>query len=103
MKFFRKTFAFLISAMIMASLVGCGASNEADEEEAAKIEEPKQQEVAQESKEENDITESTSESEETTDDSKILVLYFSRTGEQYTVGVIDKGTLIEKFNATKSL
>lgn len=91
MKFFRKTFAFLISAMIMASLVGCGASNEADEEEAAKIEEPKQQEVAQESKEENDITESTSESEETTDDSKILVLYFSRTGEQYTVGVIDKG------------
>ena len=28
MKFFRKTFAFLISAMIMASLVGCGASNE---------------------------------------------------------------------------
>ncbi len=41
MKFFGKTFAFLISAMLMASLVGCGASNEAVEESTTQIEEPK--------------------------------------------------------------
>ncbi len=37
MTFFRKTFAFLISAMIMASLVGCGAANEADGESTTQI------------------------------------------------------------------
>ena len=92
MKFFRKTFAFLISAMIMASLVGCGASNEADEEPTTQIEELKQQEAVQGTPQESDSsTENTAKSEDSEEKGKILVIYFSRTGEQYTVGVIDKG------------
>ena len=92
MKLFRKIFAFLISAMLMASLVGCGASNEAGEESTTQTEEPKQQEVVQGTPQESDSsTENTAKSEDSEEKGKILVIYFSRTGEQYTVGVIDKG------------
>ena len=42
--------------------------------------------------------------EQTTSDTKILVVYFSRTGEQYTVGVIDEGntTIVAKMIAEKT-
>ena len=39
-----------------------------------------------------------------TSDTKILVVYFSRTGEQYTVGVIDEGNtaIVAKMIAEKN-
>ncbi len=92
MKYFRKVFVFFISAMLMTSLVGCGAANEAGGESTTQIEEPKQHEAVQEAPlESNSSTESAAKSEDTVENNRILVLYFSRTGEQYTVGVIDKG------------
>jgi len=70
----------LVIAMVF-SLMGCGGSQ--DQEEAA---EPEEQEEA--------VTEEPAE-EETGEDAVseggVLVVYFSRTGEQYQVGVIDKG------------
>ena len=70
----------LVIAMVF-SLMGCGGSQ--DQEEAA---EPEEQEES--------VPEETAE-EETGEDAVseggVLVVYFSRTGEQYQVGVIDKG------------
>ena len=70
----------LVIAMVF-SLMGCGGSQ--DQEEAA---EPEEQEEA--------VTDETAEEEtgeEGASEGGVLVVYFSRTGEQYQVGVIDKG------------
>ena len=70
----------LVIAMVF-SLMGCGGSQ--DQEEAA---EPEEQEES--------VPEGTAEEEtgeEGASEGGVLVVYFSRTGEQYQVGVIDKG------------
>ena len=73
----RNKFALLLAAVLM--LTGCGSAAAATS--AAKKEET----TAAAAKEE---TTTAAVKEETTDK---LVLYFSRTGEQYTVGVIEHG------------
>ena len=70
----------LVIAMVF-SLMGCGGTQ--DQEEAAEPEE-QEESVPEETAEEETGEEGASEG-------GVLVVYFSRTGEQYQVGVIDKG------------
>ena len=70
----------LASALVIAmvfSLMGCGGSQ--DQEEAAEPEDTAEAETGD------------AADEEAAGGSSVLVVYFSRTGEQYQVGVIDKG------------
>ena len=104
MNYIRKNIALILSAMLMISLVGCGSSESVSEETDSQTQE--QDTVKEEEQTAAAVTdESTSESEdpqindtsdsveadEASGGSGALVVYFSRTGEQYTVGVIDKG------------
>ena len=76
-----KRFGILILLMVLVfTAASCGSGNSEDQAGAAE--------------------ESTAEQQETTSDTEVapgegegkaLVVYFSRTGEQYKVGVIDKG------------
>ena len=68
----KKILILLFSALMIVGLFGCG--NKEEQSEPVKPQE------------ETEPTEP-----ETKEEKKILVLYFSRTGEQYNVGVIDKG------------
>ena len=70
----------LASALVIAmvfSLMGCGGSQ--DQEEAAEPEDTAEAETGD------------AADEEAAGGSGVLVVFFSRTGEQYQVGVIDKG------------
>ena len=101
----KKLMGTMLACVMILSLAGCG-NNENETNVTAEAD------AAQEPSVENNVTgadsvqteeltkqdegsaeaESTDIGEETeSSDSNILVLYFSRTGEQYTVGVIDKG------------
>ncbi len=68
--------AFLIMLVMMICIAGCGKSQENDKEKNKASTGKKN---TQESK------------SSVTGGGKILVVYFSRTGEQYTVGVIEEG------------
>ena len=70
----------LVIAMVF-SLMGCGGSQ--DQEEAAEPEEQEEDVTDEPAEEETD--------EDAVSEGGVLVVYFSRTGEQYQVGVIDKG------------
>ena len=89
---------FLVLAFIIA---GCGNSaenvtssqeNNTQNNEQSNIETdasaPREE---QDSEQEEITTDSTEESTEVNSGADVLVVYFSRTGEQYSVGVIDKG------------
>ena len=79
----KKIFAILITAVLVFSLAACsGTSGESSSK-------PESTTKAQASTEKSK-TDST-ESDNTSTGSKSLVVYFSRTGEQYGVGVIEKG------------
>lgn len=79
----KKIFAILITAVLVFSLAACsGTSGESSSK-------PESTTKAQASTEKSK-TDST-ESDNTSSGSKSLVVYFSRTGEQYGVGVIEKG------------
>ena len=89
--------AILLCALLLVSLAAC-----ADAGSAGKTSGPTGSTAGRETEPEPKQTEPESESGETTEpasapheprasDSTVLVVYFSRTGEQYTVGVIDKG------------
>ena len=79
----KKIFAILITAVLVFSLAACsGTSGESSSR-------PESTTKAQASTEKSK-TDST-ESDNTSSGSKSLVVYFSRTGEQYGVGVIEKG------------
>ena len=79
----KKIFAILITAVLVFSLAACsGTSGES-------CSKPESTTKAQASTEKSK-TDST-ESDNTSSGSKSLVVYFSRTGEQYGVGVIEKG------------
>ena len=70
----------LVIAMVF-SLMGCGGSQ--DQEEAAEPEEQEESVPDEPAEEET--------GEDAVSEGGVLVVYFSRTGEQYQVGVIDNG------------
>ena len=88
----KKSGILLLAVMMVLTLIGC--QNE-----------PKKEEEPEEQYEESEKTDDGSEEkeQEPTGDG-ILVVYFSRTGEQYQVGVIDEGNtaIIAKMIAEKT-
>lgn len=116
LKVSERFIAFLLVALIVFMLAGCGSStssqdgtptgsqneNSEDQSQGTMREDNTQAEAEKQESDETGQDEAqvdspgsdqdtgqTIESENTNSD--ILVIYFSRTGEQYTVGVIDKG------------
>ena len=99
MKAMKKLVAFVLMVFMLVSLVGCGTS--AGKQETPNNEKQETRVTSQQTENnsetpEPDATESEPQSAEENEQSEnsgsnILVVYFSRTGEQYTVGVIDKG------------
>ena len=100
----KKGFALMLAAALM--LTGCGSSSapasapapaetaketEETQTEAASPEEPGAETADAEPAEEETAAAANDADTETENSSDALVLYFSRTGEQYVVGVIDKG------------
>ncbi|MBR0133284.1 MAG: flavodoxin [Lachnospiraceae bacterium] len=67
---------FLIMLVMMICIAGCGNSQENDKEK---------------NKASSDKKNAQEPNSSVIGDGKILVVYFSRTGEQYTVGVIEEG------------
>ena len=84
----KRCFSLITAALLVIALAGCGKSStdNSKEEEIAVLSENTQAETSEIAQVE------TSESTQTENSgSDILVVYFSRTGEQYGVGVIDEG------------
>ena len=85
--------AFLLALLTVVSLAGCGADNQIQEqnisETANTSEQPGSDETTAPAPQ--DSAQPASQEHAQSAGSKTLVLYFSRTGEQYTVGVIEKG------------
>ena len=77
MKYMVKTASLLAALSLLA---GCGTS-------ASQSAVSETQETETKTEEQETVTEETPETEE----KNVLVIYFSRTGEQYEVGEIDKG------------
>ncbi len=72
----KKTINCLLSLLVLLSICGCQNKTEKEETEVH---------------EEENVETAPQESETEAADGQSLVVYFSRTGEQYTVGVIDEG------------
>ena len=101
----KKGFALLLAAVLM--LTGCGSSSASTDTpvpaetaketvketqtEAAGTEEASTEAVDAEQTEDGTEATVNAAGTETESSSDTLVIYFSRTGEQYVVGVIDKG------------
>ena len=87
----RKGFVIIACLLMAVLFVACGNSNETYKEETK----PENAITDTNEKPETDtVNESSAEKVDEDQDvsnSKILVVYFSRTGEQYNVGVIEKG------------
>ena len=96
MKQFKRFVAFSALLVMIFALAGCGKSAESNSKQSAAPTETQVTENTEENKQEDATGETTETvgaqvSESENNDNGILVVYFSRTGEQYTVGVIDKG------------
>ena len=77
----KKVISLIMIFALVVAFVGCGASVDDNTDSTTSVTEAKA-----------DTEETTAEQEsETISDNKTLVVYFSRTGEQYGVGVIEKG------------
>ena len=81
----KKITALILTAMIALAVCGCGGNQTAETETA------QTQAVTEtvETAEETEVAET--EGGNDTAGTSSLVIYFSRTGEQYQVGVIDHG------------
>ena len=90
-KMFKRRCAVITAFILMTVLfVACGNSDETNKEGAK----PESATTTNDKKSESDTSAESFEEkadEEQDISSKILVVYFSRTGEQYNVGVIEKG------------
>lgn len=99
----KKLIGTILSCIMILSFAGCG-NNENDanvvasagtaqatevEDDVTRTDPVQTEKLPQENEQSADIKE-----EADPESSNILILYFSRTGEQYTVGVIDMLTLI---------
>ena len=85
----KKIIAIILAAVTLFALAACGTTNEP----ATSGSTPSTPESTA-AKNETSNSNAASETEQTTEPAavtKILVVYFSRTGEQYSVGNIDKG------------
>ena len=101
MKQLKRLGTLLLAVALILSLAACASSanDTAEEQQETVTENPTQEndtqteEQPQEQTEEQPQEQSEDESapDEATDGNSALVVYFSRTGEQYNVGVIDKG------------
>ena len=96
----KRLFSILITCVLACSLAACGNAGSSTENNssAAPSAEISSQSTAADDKtapEQTDepVTETPADNADGSDSkgSRILVVYFSRTGEQYTVGVIDHG------------
>ena len=99
----KRMTALLILFALLFILAGCGNTagnsaepvNEQTQESDTAVTESESEEPAQTESEPEPVAEETAPEEEPPAEeetgSSILVLYFSRTGEQHNVGVIDKG------------
>ena len=87
----KKPFSFMLIIVLLLGLAGCG--NSADKAEPQATEATTTAPPAPNDTAETNapVEQPTNPSTADTAGSSVLVLYFSRTGEQYTVGVIDKG------------
>ncbi len=89
--------AILLCAVLLISLAACADSGSAGKTSgptgstAGKESSPEPKQTEPESDPVEPTEPASAPQEPTGSDSTILVVYFSRTGEQYTVGVIDKG------------
>ena len=85
----------VLSLGLILSLAACGSAGSRTENNssAAPSEEPGSQAAAADDKTTSEQTNEPADNEDgrESEGSRILVVYFSRTGEQYTVGVIDHG------------
>jgi len=101
MKNLKRLGTLLLAVVLILSLAACASSTNdtAEEQQETVTENPTQQddtqteeqpqEQAEEQPQEQTVDETTPD--EATNGNGVLVVYFSRTGEQYEVGVIDKG------------
>ena len=95
----KRTLSLLLAALLLVGLCACsGGSSPAASAlptEPLKTEAPVEKEAAQPESEATSAAETpaaeTEPTEEAASGTKILVVFFSRTGEQYNVGVIDEG------------
>ena len=88
-KIIKKIIAIILAAVTLFALAACGTTNE-----PATLGSTQSTPESTAAKNETSNSNAASETEQTTEpgaETKILVVYFSRTGEQYTVGTIDKG------------
>lgn len=94
----KRLFAMLLCFVMVFTLAACGNSTKnsdsmesTGQEAASKPEAADSQTPASSETEPQTGTDTPADTEEPASGSNILVVYFSRTGEQYRVGVIDKG------------
>ena len=96
----KRLLAILITCILAGSLAACGSAGSSTENKSssASSEETGSQAAAADNKTAPELAnepanETPADNADGSDseDSRILVVYFSRTGEQYTVGVIDHG------------
>lgn len=89
--------AILLCVVLLVSLAACadadgvGRTSGPDGNTAARESEPEPRQTEAESEPAETTEPASAPQELTASDGAVLVIYFSRTGEQYTVGVIDKG------------
>lgn len=86
----KRVILLLLILAITLSMTGCG-SNTTAQATPAPTSEPTtpEAEISPDNETQNSISEEVAQNDESS--VKMLVVYFSRTGEQYNVGVIDKG------------
>ena len=83
----KRIIALLTVIALVLAFAGCSANTKNDSTEAATTANAETATAAKESA----TTENNASATETGSGSKSIVVYFSRTGEQYGVGVIEKG------------
>ncbi len=90
--------SLFLTALMVISLSACGSKDSSVEDSAQQNNTVESDQSTKEDTAEASTTGEASQTEDQTTESEpgsesgdILVVYFSRTGEQYTVGVIDKG------------
>ena len=93
MKKMAKRISLLLALLAVIGLTGCGAGNQKQEQNVPETENISDQAGADETAASapEETAQPASQQPAQSTESKTLVLYFSRTGEQYTVGVIEKG------------